>query len=372
MRKIRGIGGIGRNAGILTLMLALAGCGKEEADWTSWPDLAEVEPLEKIREVPEEVWARRAIAYSGYREGQSPREDVHPTDEQVLEDLRILEAADFGLLRVYSSAVHGRQVVEAIAENNLDLRVQLGVYLTGPHEEVGEENLAEVETAIELANRYPEVVMAVSVGNETLVSWSFVPVPPEQMVGYINYVRERIAQPVTVNDNWEPFAAKPDEPLQKVWGRIDYASVHTYAYWDAGFNFWPWRQEDVPEEAREEAIIAAATAYAKKNFRAVREALNAGGLAIPIVIGETGWQSLPSAVLEEAPEQDFAEVLAGIDMQEMYYERMREWAYGPKGENPGDGFTRPAALFYFAAFDEPWKEADDNWGLWDADRERKF
>jgi hypothetical protein len=28
-------------------------------------------------------------------------------------------------------------------------------------------------------------------------------------------------------------------------------------------------------------------------------------------------------------------------------------------------------MFYFAAFDEPWKEADDNWGLWDAERKRK-
>lgn len=356
----------------LVLAFGMAGCAEETASLPPWPELAEVVPLEEIREVPEAIWARRAIAYSGYREGQSPREDVHPTDEEVLEDLRILEEAGFGLLRVYSSQVHGRQVVEAIAEHGLDLKVQLGAYLTGPHAEVGEENFAEVGAAVELANTYPDVVMAVSVGNETLVSWSFVPVPPAQMVGYIDYVRARIEQPVTVNDNWEPFAAKPGDPIQKVWGRIDYASVHTYAYWDAGFNFWPWRQEEVAEEDRDRAIIEAAVAYAKKNFRAVREALDAGGLDIPIVIGETGWQSVPSAVLDEAPEQDFAEVLAGVERQELYYERMQAWAYGADGASPGNGFARPAAMFYFAAFDEPWKEADDNWGLWDAKRERKF
>ncbi|NBD38754.1 MAG: hypothetical protein GVY10_09310 [Verrucomicrobia bacterium] len=120
----------------------------------------------------------------------------------------------------------------------------------------------------------------------------------------------------------------------------------------------------VPAEERAEAIIDAAVAYAKKNYRVVREALDAGGLAIPVVIGETGWQSVPSAVLEEAPEQDFAGVLAGVDRQEMYYARRQGWAYGDEGDSPGDGFTRPAAMFYFAAFDEPWKEADDTWGLW--------
>ena len=210
-----------------------------------------------------------------------------------------------------------------------------------------------------------DVVMAVSVGNETLVSWSFVAVPPREVAGYIRHVRSRVAQPVTVNDNWEPFAAAVGEPVQKVWTQIDYASIHTYAYWDAGFNFWPFRQADA------QTTMAEAYRYAQKNFRDVRTALDAAGLDIPIAIGETGWQNLPSATLAEAEEQDFATVLAGPQRQKMYYEHMQTWAYGAGGDDPGDGHLRPAAMFYFAAFDEPWKEADDNWGLWDAERKRK-
>lgn len=364
--KNRGLSGIGVVTGMI-----LAGCGGEgEKEW-AWPELGQVEALEEIREVPEAIWERRAISYSGYREGQDLDGGPHPTDAEVLEDLGIISEAGFGLLRVYDSRRHGGQVVEVIAREGLDLKVQLGAYLTGPHEEEGEANVGELEAAIELANRYPEVVMAVSVGNETLVSWSFVPVPPEQMVGYIDYVRERIEQPVTVNDNWEPYAAEFGDPVQQVWGRIDYASVHTYAYWDAGFRLWSFRQEEVPEADRPAAQVAAAVAYAEKNFDAVRAALDAGGVDIPIVIGETGWQSVASAYLDDAYEKDFAEVLAGEARQALYYEAMQRWAYGVSGDNPGDGHERPAAMFYFAAFDEPWKERDDNWGLWDVGREPK-
>ena len=330
-----------------------------------WPDLDEIEPITEIREVPRETWARKAIAYSGFREGQSPMTEIYPSGAEVLEDLRLLVGEGFGLLRVYSAAVHGRQVVKLIDEHGIDLKVQLGAYVSGPFADNSESNTREIESAIELANRYPDVVMAVSVGNETLVSWSFVAVPPNEVAGYIRHVRARIAQPVTVNDNWEPFAADAGNPVQKVWTQIDYASIHTYPYWDAGFNFWPFRQGDA------EATMEEAFRYARKNFQDARAALDSAGIEVPIVIGETGWQNVPSARLAEAEEQDFAQVLAGPQRQKLYYRHMQSWAYGPDGGDPGDGFSRPAAMFYFAAFDEPWKEADDNWGLWDADRKRK-
>ena len=56
----------------------------------------------------------------------------------------------------------------------------------------------------------------------------------------------------------------------------------------------------------------------------------------------------------------------------LYYRTMQTWAYGDDWETPGDGDTRPASMFYFAAFDEPWKGADDNWGIWDANRHQKW
>jgi exo-beta-1,3-glucanase (GH17 family) len=329
-------------------------------------------PVGDLRPLDPAVWGRKAVSYSGFRAGQSPETGVLPSREEIRQDLTLLRDAGFGLIRVYGSGGHGRDVVETIAKTGLDIRVQLGAYLGGSRSDKGDTNRAEIEAAIELANAHPDVVAAVSVGNETLVSWSFVPVPPADMIAYVREVRSRVKQPVTVNDNWAPYAAAAGTELARVWGQIDYASVHTYAYWDAGFNLWDFRQLDVPEERRARAMMDAAAAYARANFAAVRAALDAAGRRIPIVIGETGWQDLPTAFVAEAPVKDFAAHEAHPVNQAWYFADMLAWAYGKNSDDRGDGFSRPAAMFYFSAFDEPWKKADDHWGLWDAARQPKL
>jgi exo-beta-1,3-glucanase (GH17 family) len=349
------------------LIALLMGCSTLNAsEEFTWPDLKELKPIDDIRPVPADIWQRRAISYSGYREGQSPKLEIYPGDEEVLEDLRILIENGFGLIRVYNSVGHGEQVIRIIDENDLDLKVQAGAYISQSFEKNGEFNAREVARVVELANQYPDIVMGVSIGNEILVSWSFVAVPPQEAIGYIRWVRDRIRQPVTVNDNWEPYAAGPDNPVSKVWGQVDYAAVHTYAYWDSGFEKWDFRQ---PDDA---ALIAAAFDYARENFREARKALDAADIQIPIVIGETGWQNLPSARENSALVPNFAELIAGPERQQIYYRAMQKWAYGDNWDTPGDGFSRPASMFYFAAFDEPWKGQDDNWGIWDALRKLKW
>ncbi len=352
----------------------LSGCQRavEESHVIWLYPIDTVQAINDIRPLDAEVWSRRAISYSGFRAGQSPDSGIHPSREEILEDLRLLESEGFGLIRVFSSGRHGRTVVELIDEYDIDIKVQMGAYVNGSHELSAASNMQELNDAIELATAYPDIIVSVSVGNEVLVIWSFVAVPPQDMINYIRYVRERVAQPVTVNDNWEPFAAEAGSDIAKVWGQIDFAAVHTYAYWDAGFNFWDFRQLHVAEPQRARAMMDAAFEYARKNFADARAALDAAGYVVPIVIGETGWQSKPSAFLHEAEVQDFAVHQAHPVNQAWYFNDMMSWAYGKEGNDPGDGFTRPAAMFYFAAFDEPWKEADDNWGLWDAQRKAKL
>ncbi len=335
-------------------------------------DLRTIPSIDTVRPLDPAVWSRKAVSYSGFRAGQSPDTGIHPGREEMLEDLRFLEAEGFGLIRVFSSGEHGRMVVELIDEHGIDIKVQMGAYVSGANTENHAENMRELDDAVVLATAFPDIIASVSVGNEVLVSWSFVAVPPADLIDYVRYVRARVPQPVTVNDNWEPYAAPPGSDTAAVWGQIDFAAVHTYAYWDAGFELWDFRQKSVPEARRARAMMDAAYAYARENFHAVRAALDAAGHPIPIVIGETGWQSVPSAYLDEAFVKDFAHHQAHPVNQAWYFEDMMAWAYGTDGDDPGDGFSRPAALFYFAAFDEPWKERDDNWGLWDADREPKY
>ena len=58
-----------------------------------------------------------AVAYSGFREGQHPdRGDgaVNPSADEILEDLKILVAHDFNLIRLYDSGENSALTLELI------------------------------------------------------------------------------------------------------------------------------------------------------------------------------------------------------------------------------------------------------------------
>ena len=71
-----------------------------------------------------------AIAYSGFREGQHPdRGDGarNPTREQILEDLQILVASGFRLIRLYDAGENSRTTLELIRDNELPMPVLQGM-----------------------------------------------------------------------------------------------------------------------------------------------------------------------------------------------------------------------------------------------------
>lgn len=134
-----------------------------------------------------------AICYSGFRKGQHPdRGDgaVNPSYEEILEDMNILLACGFNLIRLYDSSENSEMVLNVINENKLDIKVLLGIWLRAElsnhetcewlHEPIPDQvlqqnkklNLLEIGKGIELASTYPEIVIAVNVGNEALVDWN--------------------------------------------------------------------------------------------------------------------------------------------------------------------------------------------------------
>ena len=92
-------------------------------------------------------WQGHAIAYSGYRDGQSPDSGVRPSQDQVAEDLRIL-ARNWRLIRVYAADRHGEDVLEVIRREKIDLKVMLGIWL-------GREPGAEQEQRAADRRRHP-------------------------------------------------------------------------------------------------------------------------------------------------------------------------------------------------------------------------
>src|SRR5215472_10620090 len=76
---------------------------------------------------------QKGVCYSGFRHGQHPDRGagaVNPTDQQTLEDLRLLSRNDnFGLIRLYDSDANSETVLRVIKANHLHVKVLLGAWL---------------------------------------------------------------------------------------------------------------------------------------------------------------------------------------------------------------------------------------------------
>jgi exo-beta-1,3-glucanase (GH17 family) len=303
----------------------------------------------QLRQLSAEFTARKAVAYSPFRSANRDTEVI--TSVMVKQDLDLLIAGNFKLIRLFDSSDQvAKLVLQTIQTHNLDMKVQLGIYIQSNDNTFTE---AEITRGIALANQFPGIVLAVSVGNENMVSWSFNPVTPSVMSGHIKRVRDAISQPVTTNDNWAFFANAP----RSVVDTIDFVAMHTYPLADSVFTpgSWDWQQSNVAANARAAAMMAAAVESAKKDYTAVRNYLDSiGQTAMPIVIGETGWKAIASG-----GESSRAHPVN----QKMYFDGLAAWRASGQG---------PKNIMYFEAFDEPWKRSDDNWGLFNVARQARY
>ncbi len=340
------------------------------------------------RPLDPEYLARRAVNYSPYRSNNRDTEIV--TSAMIKQDLELLVQADLRLIRLFDSSTilskpnggSAEMILQVIKDNNLDIKVHLGAYLQSvkyisTDTQQGRDKLAEVLTynvdeglrMIDLANRFTDgtgkkIVLALSVGNETMVSWSFNPIDPQVIGAAITLIRSQTTQPITSDDNWAVYAAPP----KVITDNIDFVSMHTYGELDSVFNavLWDWKQAGVSTALgtdgvplRATAMMNAAIAHTKKEYQAVRDALDRKGLsAMPIVIGETGWNAVDKGALS---------FRAHPVNQKMYFQALNAWKDGARLTGAG-----PANIFHFEAFDEPWKGNDDMWGLFNVSRQARY
>lgn len=342
---------------VLLLALALAACGGGGVIPT---------PGVSLRALDSDFTSRKAVAYSPYRtasnEAGLAAESI-PLDN-IKQDLQLLQRAGFGAVRLFDSSDKvAAQTIQAIRELNLDMKVMLGVWInttSGDNAAANSAaNNAEIARAVALANAYPEVVKAISVGNETMVSWNtWNPQTTEAMAAYLRDIRSRVSQPITTDDNWAFFAHNSGElDPRTVLNEIDFVSMHTYPFIDAKYGLWDWQQTSASAgSARVVAMMDAAIAKAKADFQAVRSRLDGYGYAsMPIVVGETGWKAAVSDGGSEA-------MRASPVNQKLYHERLLAWKTDP---------VAPKTIVYFSAFDEAWKQSDDKWGMFNAQRQAR-
>ncbi len=337
-------------AGTLAVAVTVAGCGG--GGTTPQTHDGGVRPLSA------EFSSRKAVAYSPYRTATSVDGLAAETipKANIKQDLDLLVAAGFGLIRVFDSSDKvAKQTLEVIRENKLDIKMQLGLYMQSGDDVF---NRNEIARGVALAKAYPDIVLAVSVGNETMVSWSFNKIDPQVMRGYLKLVRDQITQPVTTDDNYA-FWRDTNATITDV---VDFAALHTYPELDTVFvpepGLFDWRQKNVSESQRAAAMMDAAIGEARYQYQLARTHLDRLGRAdIPIVIGETGWNAVDVGALK---------FRAHPVNQKMYLDRLQAWAA------EGRTGAGPKAIFYFEAFDEPWKQGDDKWGLFNVARKARY
>lgn len=292
-----------------------------------------------------------AVAYSGFRAGQHPDRGsgaVLPSLGEIEEDLKILVREGFGLIRLYDCQANSAMVLQVIEDHELPIKVMLGVWLSAelsnhgrcpwlstpiPEAALAENRLRnerEVAAAIELASSFPGVVVAINVGNEALVEWTDHLVPVERVVGFVRQLRASVPQALTVAENYD-WWAKHGAVLA---GELDFVGVHSYALWEG-------------------RTVEQALAHTRANV----DAVTAGLPGARVAILEAGWATTASEFGARASEQ----------AQARYFEEMSGWA-------AESGVT----VFFFEAFDEPWKGdpgnpagAEKHWGLFFEDRTPK-
>ncbi len=271
-----------------------------------------------------QAWHGDALCYSGYRAGQTPKTELFPTPTQVLEDLRII-GRNWKLIRIYGADRHSEDVLATIRREKLPIKVLLGIWLDGKLEA---DNARQIATGIRLANAYPDVIVAVNVGNEAFVAWSDHKMSEERGLELVQQVKAAVRCPITVADDqlyWR-------EPSAKLAAVVDFIAMHSYPVWGR-------------HELEETLPILAA------DFERVRRAHP--GKAV--VITETGWPSFTDSP-QNAPR-------AGDETkQKRHFQELRAWA-------KATGVT----AFWFEAFDEPWKGkgTEGHWGLFSEGRKAK-
>ncbi|MDB2664977.1 exo-beta-1,3-glucanase, partial [Porticoccaceae bacterium] len=122
-----------------------------------------------------------AFSYGGYREATR---DIAPTREQLIEDLKILSAMGVKLLRTYNTSQFPQvsRLLEAISvlkdeDPEFEMYLMLGAWIEakgswrpGTDHTIGNvfNNTTEIETAVAMAQQYPDIVKAIAVGNEAM------------------------------------------------------------------------------------------------------------------------------------------------------------------------------------------------------------
>ncbi|MGN6383349.1 MAG: glycosyltransferase [Dyella sp.] len=265
------------------------------------------------------------FSVSVFQRYQNPLKKDFPSDAQIDSDLKLLRKYT-GRIRTYSTQ-ENPQIYRLARQDGLKV-------MAGANIDTRERNNErEIDQLIALANRYPDTIERVIVGNEVLFRGDL---PLEQMIRYLDRVRAHVRQPVSI--------AEPDYiwiKYPELAEHVDFITIHLFPFWNGiGTNVDP---------DRDDALNAALGAY--DNIQRMYPTKH-------IVVGEIGWPS-------NGDRQKYAR--PSVSNEAIF---IRHWLNAAK--------VRNIDYYLLEAFDQPWKEnlgegrTGAYWGMFNADRQMKF
>ena len=332
-----------------------------------------------------------AISYGGYREISR---ETQPTIPQLKNDMKILTAMGIKVLRTYNT--HYKQaanLLQAISElkaedRDFEMYVMLGVWIDCQnawtdmqpnHDAENEEaNASEIQRAVDLANKYPDIVKIIAVGNEAMVKWAasyFV--QPNVILKWVNHLQElkktnKLDKDlwITSSDNFASWGGGDPlyhcEDLENLIKAVDYVSMHTYPMHDTHYHpvYWGTDTEEVNLSKKEivELAMQRSADYAKMQYDSSAKYIHSIDSTKEIHIGESGWASASAGLYGANGSKACDEYKEGL-----YYKYMRDWTNA-------EGIS----CFYFQAFNEKWKDAlnpggsENHFGLFKINGEAKY
>jgi exo-beta-1,3-glucanase (GH17 family) len=212
---------------------------------------------------------------------------------------------------------NGLDAVPGIAQK-LGFRVHQGVWLAGD----AAANQRELDTALALAQRYPQTVVQLVVGNEVLLRRDL---SPEQLGAILQQAKRRANVPITYADVWEFWVRHA-----ALAAHVDSVTIHILPYW-----------EDEP----------VAVEYAVDHVYSIARQVAAKFPGKRLWIGETGWPTQGRQRAGAVPGQ---------------YEQTRFVR-----EMVSRSAREPLDFNLIEAFDQPWKRQLEgamggHWGVIDA------
>ena len=328
-----------------------------------------------------------AISYGGYRERTR---DVQPSVDDAKEDMRILHAAGFRILRTYDTHLDlAKNTLEAIKQiktedPSFEMYVMLGAWITAANpntdnvihnQEDYDFNKYEIDETVRLANLYPDIVKVIAVGNEAMVHWAtsyFV--TPDIILKWVNYLQglkktNQLPENlwITSSDDFSSWGGGGAEyhtnELNELIQAVDFISMHTYPFHNTHYNPYFWQYGDTTDQEKQiNELMLNAKNFAKNQFLAVRKYIDSIDKTKSIHIGETGWATVDTYLYGTTGSRAADEY-----KQAIYFKHMQDLCT-----------ELSISCFYFSAFDEPWKDyanidgSENHFGLFTVDGRAKY